>query len=101
MTSLSWNSTQVRVPAAGKYRVWLRALSGGSAPRLAVGGEEVSAPTDIADATWLLLGKIDLTAEDHPITIKLDKGAAIVGCLVLTDDPTELHQPAHAGSSRK
>ncbi|NLX97010.1 MAG: hypothetical protein GXY83_12620 [Rhodopirellula sp.] len=94
-------SWQVRVPAAGKYRVWLRALSGGSAPRLAVGGEEVSAPTDIADATWLLLGKIDLTAEDHPITIKLDKGAAIVGCLVLTDDPTELHQPAHAGSSRK
>jgi hypothetical protein len=85
----SWN---VNVPAAGTYRVWLRAWSAGSAPPVKVGEREIPAPADIAGPTWQPLGKLELAAGDHSVAITLSSGATIVGGLVLTNDLTELGQ---------
>ncbi len=81
-------SWQVHFPAAGTYLAWLRAYNGGNAPSVSVGETEIAAPADIAEPTWHSLGKVDLAAGDHAVTIKLSDGTAIVGGLVFTTDPT-------------
>lgn len=87
----SWRAT---VPAAGVYRLWLRAWNAGRAPQVTIEGKELPRRGDVAGPTWQLLGKAALTAGQHTISIQLGPGTAALGGLVLTDDPTEL-APAH------
>lgn len=78
------------VPVAGTYRVWLRAWSAGRAPRATIDGKEMPGRSEIASPTWQFLGKAVLPAGDRTLSIQLGQGAATVGGLVLTNDPTEL-----------
>ncbi|NLF73786.1 MAG: hypothetical protein GX575_32525 [Candidatus Anammoximicrobium sp.] len=83
----SWPAT---VPAAGVYRLWLRAWSAGRAPQATIEGKQLPRRGDIVGPTWQLLGTATLPAGRHTISIQLGQGGATIGGLVLTDDPTEL-----------
>jgi hypothetical protein len=69
----------LRVPAAGRFRVWLRG-STGRPLHISIDGRPAGAPHAVnTPEQWLAAGELDLTAGTHRVELRRDGGRPVPG----------------------